>query len=56
MTLNWRAIRSKATGLIVPMVLICIWQAVVSQRWVNPQVLPSPWAVAKKWLEYRHSF
>lgn len=40
------------SGLIVPVALILIWQLATRQGWVNPQVLPSPWAVAKKWVEY----
>ena len=49
MTLKWREM---ASGLVVPIVLIAIWQGATSMDWVNPQVLPSPWAVLKKWLEY----
>lgn len=41
-----------ARGLVLPAVLILIWQGVCLQGWVNPQALPSPWAVAHKWLEY----
>jgi NitT/TauT family transport system permease protein len=44
--------KSFGTGLIVPTILIALWQFVTSQGWVNPQILPSPWAVAKKWVEY----
>lgn len=49
MTLKWREIGS---GLVIPIFLIAIWQAVTAMEWVNPQVLPSPLAVLKKWLEY----
>ncbi|MFZ6690608.1 ABC transporter permease [Undibacterium sp. SXout20W] len=49
MKLKWREIGS---GLVVPIGLIAIWQLVTSMEWVNSQVLPSPWAVLKKWLEY----
>ncbi|MFZ6687995.1 ABC transporter permease [Undibacterium sp. SXout11W] len=49
MKLKWREI---GAGLVVPVVLIAIWQAACSLEWVNPQVLPSPWAVLIKWLEY----
>ncbi|MBY0574757.1 MAG: ABC transporter permease [Undibacterium sp.] len=38
--------------MIVPFILITLWQWVASMGWVNPQILPSPLAVAKKWLEY----
>ena len=46
---HWREI---ATGLVVPALLILLWQACSMLGWVNPQVLPSPWAVVAKWLEY----
>ncbi|MFZ6750454.1 ABC transporter permease [Undibacterium sp. Ren11W] len=49
MKLNWREM---GAGLIVPTLLILFWQLVTSMAWVNPQVLPSPWAVVIKWLEY----
>ena len=48
-TQHWREI---ATGLVVPALLILLWQACSMLGWVNPQVLPSPWAVVAKWLEY----
>ncbi|MEB0137880.1 MULTISPECIES: ABC transporter permease [unclassified Undibacterium] len=44
--------RGAATGLIVPVLLIALWQSVTTLGWVNPQILPSPWAVLLKWLEY----
>src|SRR5450830_1877077 len=49
MKLKWREMGS---GLVVPIILIAVWQFVTAMEWVNPQVLPSPWAVLKKWLEY----
>ncbi|WP_034300891.1 ABC transporter permease [Herbaspirillum sp. RV1423] len=39
-------------GLLVPVAVIAIWQAASSLGWVNPLVLPSPWAVVLKWIEY----
>lgn len=48
-TLN---LRRAATGLIVPIVAILVWQLCSSMGWVNPLVLPSPWAVLRKWVEY----
>ena len=44
--------REAGIGLIVPAVVIVFWQAVVMLGWVNPQVLPSPLAVVRKWIEY----
>ena len=49
MNIKWREI---GAGLIVPVILISLWQIVTSFGWVNPQILPSPWAVVLKWLEY----
>src|SRR5438552_2123011 len=46
---NWREI---ASGLVVPIVVIALWQASAMLGWVNPQVLPSPVAVVQKWIEY----
>ncbi|RFB67228.1 MULTISPECIES: ABC transporter permease [unclassified Herbaspirillum] len=39
-------------GLLVPVAVIAIWQAASSLGWINPLVLPSPWAVVHKWFEY----
>lgn len=44
--------RKFATGLIVPVVALTIWQLCSSMGWVNPLVLPSPIAVLNKWIEY----
>ncbi len=46
---RWREI---GIGLIVPAVIIALWQAVAQLGWVNPQVLPSPLAVVEKWIAY----
>ena len=45
----WRAV---ASGLIVPVLLIAAWQLVCVLGWVSPLKLPSPWAVAQRWLQY----
>ena len=39
-------------GLIVPALIIALWQAVTTAGWVNPQVLPSPVAVVERWIAY----
>lgn len=44
--------RDVAVGLLVPALLVLAWQVVASQGWVNPQALPAPAAVARKWAEY----
>ena len=41
-----------ATGLLVPVALIALWQLVCVLGWVNPLKLPSPLAVAQRWLQY----
>ncbi|WP_296950023.1 ABC transporter permease [uncultured Massilia sp.] len=46
---NWR---ETAVGAIVPIVVIALWQASATLGWINPQVLPSPLAVAEKFVEY----
>jgi NitT/TauT family transport system permease protein len=44
--------RKIATGLIVPIVALSIWQLCSSMGWVNALILPSPLAVLHKWIEY----
>ena len=46
---KWREV---GAGVIVPLVLIAIWQTVSSLGWVNEHVLPSPWAVVTRWVAY----
>jgi NitT/TauT family transport system permease protein len=36
-------------GLLVPIIVIALWEA-SRAGWINPQILPSPWAVLKKWV------
>ncbi|NHZ39099.1 ABC transporter permease [Massilia aquatica] len=44
--------RDSAVGFVAPVVIIALWQAGAMLGLINPQVLPSPWAVLKKWIEY----
>ena len=44
--------RQAAVGMVVPALVIALWQAVAMLGWVNPQVLPSPLAVVEKWIAY----
>jgi NitT/TauT family transport system permease protein len=44
--------RQIGVGLVLPAVVVAVWQAVAALGWVNPQVLPSPLAVAEKWMAY----
>lgn len=46
---SWRQI---GIGLVLPALVVALWQTVAVLGWVNPQVLPSPLAVAEKWLAY----
>ncbi len=39
-------------GLLVPVLLVLVWQGACQAGWASPQALPSPWAVAHKWIEY----
>lgn len=49
MKFKWREM---GAGLIVPVILIIIWQTVTSMGWVNIQMLPPPYTVLKRWIEY----
>lgn len=44
--------RDNGVGLIAPLVIIALWQAVAVAGWVNPQALPSPLAVFERWVAY----
>ncbi|NHZ80014.1 ABC transporter permease subunit [Massilia sp. CCM 8695] len=50
--MNSRQLREVGIGLVVPAVVIALWQLAAVQGLVNPQVLPSPLAVLRKWIEY----
>ena len=39
-------------GLLVPIVLLALWQWLSSQAIVNPMILPAPTKVLAKWWEY----
>ena len=44
--------REAGAGLIVPVILLAVWQTASSMGWVNPHVLPSPLAVVQRWIAY----
>jgi NitT/TauT family transport system permease protein len=44
--------REFGVGLVVPAIVVGLWQGVAMAGWVNPQVLPSPLAVLQKWWSY----
>jgi NitT/TauT family transport system permease protein len=48
-TRNWREL---GIGMVVPLLAIALWQWVAWAGLVNPQVLPAPLAVWRKWVEY----
>jgi NitT/TauT family transport system permease protein len=50
--MNVLSLRRLAHGAAVPLAALLAWQAASSLGWVNPQVLPSPLAVLRKWVEY----
>jgi NitT/TauT family transport system permease protein len=39
-------------GAIVPLAVLALWQGLVVSGVVSPQILPSPLAVFRKWIEY----
>jgi NitT/TauT family transport system permease protein len=47
-----RRLREIGSGLIVPVVLIALWQTAASMGWTNEHVLPSPLAVVQRWWAY----
>jgi NitT/TauT family transport system permease protein len=49
--MNFR-LRNVATGLVVPVLVVALWQSATALGWVNPQVLPSPLAVVQRWFSY----
>jgi NitT/TauT family transport system permease protein len=46
---RWREI---AVGMVAPLAALLLWQAVAMNGWVNPQVLPAPLDVGRKWVAY----
>jgi NitT/TauT family transport system permease protein len=44
--------RNVASGLLVPIVIIVLWQTACSMGMVSPLKLPSPLAVAQRWVQY----
>ncbi|TFW10730.1 ABC transporter permease [Massilia arenosa] len=46
---RWRA---AGIGMVVPALVIALWQFVAMRGWVSPQALPSPLAVLEKWWAY----
>ena len=41
-----------ALGAVVPVAALLLWQWVAMNGWVNPQVLPAPLDVGRKWVAY----
>ena len=50
--MNGKQLREIGVGLVVPVLVLALWQAVAMLGWVNPQVLPSPLAVLRRWVAY----
>ena len=44
--------RELAVGAVVPVAALLLWQWVAMNGWVNPQVLPAPLDVGRKWVAY----
>ena len=47
--INWQKI---AVGVVVPIILIIIWQTFSSLGLVNKHILPSPYSVLTRWIVY----
>jgi NitT/TauT family transport system permease protein len=45
-------LREIGIGMVAPIVVVAIWQAVAMLGWVNPQMLPAPLVVFQKWVAY----
>jgi len=39
-------------GAIVPLAVLVLWHGLAVSGMVSPLILPSPWAVLRKWIEY----
>ncbi len=50
--MNKKQLRQTGIGLVVPAIAIVVWQAACVFGKIDPQMLPSPLAVAEKWLAY----
>jgi len=50
--MNFSVLRRVLHGAAVPLAAIIVWQVVSTMGWINPQILPSPLAVLRKWAEY----
>lgn len=48
----FKQLRYLLQSLAVPLAVLVLWQTACSLAWVNPQALPPPLAVLKKWYEY----
>ena len=48
---TWK-LRELGIGMVVPLLAIAFWQWVAFAGLVNPQVLPAPLDVGRKWVEY----
>jgi NitT/TauT family transport system permease protein len=51
-SLRWQRLGEAGIGLIIPLIIIAVWQTASTLGWVNPQILPSPLAVVQKWIAY----
>jgi NitT/TauT family transport system permease protein len=44
--------KSVVIGMILPVLLVTLWQQAAAHGWANPQVMPAPGAVVEKWVAY----
>ena len=47
-----KSLREIGIGMVLPVTLVLLWQTVSAKGWINPQILPSPLAVAERWIAY----
>ena len=50
--MNLSFLKKLLHGAIVPLLVLALWQALSMLGWINPQIMPSPLAVMRKWGEY----
>jgi NitT/TauT family transport system permease protein len=49
---SFRSILNLTRGVVIPVIVLLLWQFVAVSGWVNPQILPAPSQVVAKWWEY----
>jgi NitT/TauT family transport system permease protein len=50
--MNLKTLFLSVQGALVPLALLLLWHFVATAGWVNPIILPAPFAVLQKWIAY----